>query len=119
MKRDTQMVTSKAVLLGCQLPKHTFTNETNLELVLLFNNISPNNQVTLEGSFLLSKLPLELGGELLELDLPLLLHPVVDLGVLSLALLHELPIQPVLLFPLQLLQPDLFIAVLKFDKDLQ
>ena len=90
-----------------------------LALNLYYCITSPSNQVTIEGSFLLSKLPLELGGELLELDLPLLLHPVVDLGVLSLALLHELPIQPVLLFPLQLLQPDLFIAILKFDKDLQ
>ena len=90
-----------------------------LALNLYYCITSPSNQVTIEGSFLLSKLPLKLGSELLELNLPLLLHPVVDLGVLSLALLHELPIQPVLLFSLQLLQPDLFIAVLKFDKDLQ
>lgn len=64
-------------------------------------------------SFLLSELPFKLGSELLELDLPLLLDAVVDLGVLSLALFHELTIETVLFLTLKLLKPDLLIAVLK------
>ena len=97
--------------LGLLLP---FDGEVLFGLLFLLVVLDGEDLDVLAG-LAFAQLPLELGRQFLQLDLPFFLEAVVDFLFLAVTLLQKLAIEPVLLGSVLFLQPDLFITVLSIQ----